>query len=133
MKATSALLLLLATAPALADGPPPPSGEMEQVHDFARLPRSEAAQLHGRRCLFRIRLNPAADSEAGKVMYGCVGEEGIDRTVWFVSGQEVEDDAGGMIVEATFLIDHFKAWVAPDGRKFAAFTEYRLLDARRCR
>jgi hypothetical protein len=133
MKVAPAFLLLLAALPAVADVPLPPSGELERIHEFARLPRSEAAQLHGRRCLFRIRLNSEADSVAGKVMYDCLGEDGIDRGVWFISGHEVENDAREMIVEATFRIAHFKPWLAPDSMKFAAFTEYRLEDARRWR
>jgi hypothetical protein len=131
MKPPRTLFLLLTSLPVLTDVPPPPSGEIERVHDFARLDRSEATQLHGRRATFRIRLNSEADSEAGKVVYDCLGEDGIDRTVWFINGLEVEDDANEMIVEATLRIAHFEPWVAPDGMKFEAFTEYRLEDARR--
>ena len=77
--------------------------------------------------------NSETYDEAGKVVYDCLGEDGIDRTVWFNGGQEIEDDAGEMIVEATFRFVHLGPWTAPDGMKFEAFTEYRLEDARRCR
>jgi hypothetical protein len=133
MKPTPALFLLLVAVPALADVPPSPVGEIERVHDFARLDRDEAAQLHGQPAKFRIRLNSEADSEAGKVVYDCVDEDGIDRTVWFINGQQVEGDACEMIVEATFRFVRLAAWTAPDGMKFPAHTEYRLEDARRWR
>jgi hypothetical protein len=38
---------------------------------------------------------------------------------------EVEDDQEEMIVEATLRIVRLKPWVAPDGMRFGAFTEYR--------
>jgi hypothetical protein len=124
---------LLTALSALADAPRPLCGELERIHDFTHLPRSEAAQLQSRRALFRIRLNSQADSEAGKVVYDCLGEDGIDRGVVFISGQEVEDDAGEMLVEATLRIAHFEPWVARDGMRFPPYTEYRLEDARRWR
>src|SRR5262245_8165833 len=131
MRNSAALLLLLA-ASALADGPPPPSGEVACIHDFATVSRSEAFHLNGRRTLFRIKLNTEADSEAGRLVYDCVGKDGTDRTVWFISGYEVEDDQEEMIVEATLRIVYKKPWTAPDGMRFEAFTGYWLEDARRC-
>ena len=127
------VLLLTISASALAEGPPPPSGEVARIHDFATVCRSEAFHLNGRRALLRIKLNTEADSEAGRLVYDCVGKDGTDRTVWFISGHEVEDDQEEMIVEATLRIVHKKPWTAPDGMRFGAFTGYWLEDARRCR
>jgi hypothetical protein len=132
MRNSAALLLILATS-ALADGPPMMSGEMERIHDFASVSLSEALRLHGRRALFRIKLNEESDSEAGRIVYDCVGIDGTDRTVWFISGYEVVDDREEMIVEATLRIVHTEPWTAPDGMRFEAFTGYWLEDARRCR
>jgi hypothetical protein len=131
MKNATALLLTL-SASALADGPLP-SGKVERIHDFATVCRSEAFHLNGRRALFRIQLNTEADSEAGRLVYDCVGKDGTNRAVWFISGQEVEDDQKEMIVEATLRIVHREPWTAPDGMRFEAFTGYWLEDARRCR
>ena len=132
MKNATALLLML-SASAFADGPPLPSSKMEYIHDFATVCRSEAFHLNGRRARFRIKLNTEADSEAGRLVYDCVGKDGTDRTVWFISGQEVEDDQEEMIVEATLRIVHRAPWTAPDGTRFEGFTGYWLEDARRCR
>jgi len=132
MKNTTALLLALATS-ALADAPPPPSGETERIHDFASVSLSEASHLHGRRALFRIKLNKEADSEAGRLVYDCVGKDDTDRTVWFISGYEVADEWEEMIVEATLRVVHREPWTAPDGMRLEAFIGYWLEDARRCR
>jgi hypothetical protein len=42
-----------------------------------------------------------------------------------------EDGSGKLAV--LIFIAHFEPWLAPDGMKFEAFTEYRLEDARRWR
>jgi hypothetical protein len=131
MKNATALLLTL-SASALADGPPPTSGEVECIHDFATVCQSEAFHLNGRRARFRIKLNTEADSEAGRLVYDCVGKDGTDRTVWFISSHEVEDDQEEMIVEATLRIVHRAPSASPDGMRFEAFTGYWLEDARRC-
>jgi hypothetical protein len=131
MKTTPVLLLVLAV-PALADGPPPPSWDIERIHDFAALTLSEVSRLDGRRALFCIRLNSEADSEAGRIICDCLGKDGIERTVWFCDGQQVVDDQEDMIVEATLRLVYLKPWTTPDGMRFEAYTEYRLEDARRC-
>jgi hypothetical protein len=81
--------------------------------------------------VLRIRVDWKADDGAGRGVYDCLGEDGIDRVVWFANGKEVEEGVGEMTEEATFLVAHVEPWTAPDGMMFEAFTEYRLLDARR--
>ena len=37
---------------------------------------------------FRIGQRVRLTGDAGTVVYDCIGEDGIDRSVWFISGQE---------------------------------------------
>lgn len=106
---------------------------MERVHNFAALSWTEASCLRGRRVTLRIKLNAEADSEAGRLLYDCIGNDSVGRSVRFSSGHEVENDQEEMIVEATLHIVLQGPWTTPDGLRCEGYSEYHLEDARRCR
>jgi hypothetical protein len=105
---------------------------MERIHDFAGVSWREG-YLHGERARFRIKLNSEADSEELQVVYDDIGKEVVDRTVWFVGGQEIVDDQYEMIEESDVRIFHPGPCVTLVRMRFEEYTEYRLMDARRCR
>jgi hypothetical protein len=122
MKDAITLLILLA-APALADGPPPPSWEIEQIYNLATLSRSEAFHLNGQRAKFRIKLIDDYEPIAGQYVYPCADDGDIERTAWFGDELELEWNQTELIVEARLRLVHRPPWVAPDGMKFEAYTE----------
>ncbi len=126
MRAYLALLLALAPFPAVGNLPPDvPAADVRlaPTYDFASLSWRDASRLQGRRATFRIILDSDHDHEDGYTLFDCAGTDDTHRTVWFAGDEEGEEE---MTVEATLQVIHHAGW-----GPFPAFTEYRLLDARR--
>ena len=118
-----AAFFILAVSP---DGPAIPSADMEEIHDLARLPPSEAYRLEGKTARFRITLDSTDGEFGGFVVYDALAKDDAFGSVWLYPGQVVDDE---MIVEAKLVIIHHKAFPGV----FDAFTEYRLVRAVRVR
>jgi hypothetical protein len=79
----------------------------------------------GRRVRYRLELDSTEAVIDGYVSYDCRTGDGTAKTVWMLAGEEAADE---MEVEARLVVCHHPGW-----SPFPAFTEYRLMDARRCR
>jgi hypothetical protein len=112
------LLLALACASDAAGAPPDAEAVEVRVHVFARLPPAEAAQLEGRRALYRVNVT---GEQAGVVFdIDAPGDEVAVLTLPVI----VHEDA--LTVAAELHLDYFPAKVGKDGTPFPATWGYRL-------
>jgi hypothetical protein len=125
------LLPLLAVASSHADVPRDSvDATIVRTRDVACLPEETALQRQGRRARYRIELDSSEWEQGRYVAYDCRTDDMTHKTVWLVPGEEATDE---MEVEARLVILRHRGWIAQDGTRFEAFTEWRLMDARRCR
>jgi hypothetical protein len=101
------------------------SPTVERSFDLGTLNHRQAQQLDGQRVRIRVDLESEPGDAGGAVVYDCVSPDAVNRTVWFVPGQEAKDV---MDVDGVFRL----LWRQP-GNGFAGYWEYRVEDAVRQR
>jgi hypothetical protein len=122
--------LIASAAPALADAPSPNGVDADGVHDFAALTFQDALSLQGHPARYRVVLDSLPDEAGDYVLFNCLSPVGESRTVYLLPGQDVADR---MTVEAVLVVRQCPPSEGPGGAHFEGFTEFRLMDARRCR
>jgi hypothetical protein len=125
------LMPLALVAPAPTDVPPAiMEAAIVRTHNVARLPAAYALRLEGKRARYRVVLDSSAHEQDGYVLFDCQTGDGTHKTIWLLTGEDVADV---MEVEARLVIRHYRAWTAQNGTHLPAFTEFRLMNSRRCR
>jgi hypothetical protein len=118
------LQLALAVAPPPADVPRVEVvAPIVRTYDVSRLSEVEAARLVGKRARFKVELDSDEWDNGRRVVIDCKTSTVEEKTLWLLPGEEAADE---MTVEARLVIRHHPGW-----GQFPAFTELRLLDARR--
>jgi hypothetical protein len=118
-------LLLLTLAPVPVDAPPRAvDTAIVCTYNLAMLTPEQAQRLTGKRVRYRLELNSSEAEIAGYVSFDCCTNDDTHKTVDLVAWDEVADV---MELEARLIIRRHAGW-----GPFPAFTEYRLMDARRC-
>jgi hypothetical protein len=121
MAALLALLLL-----AHADAPAGDGADVERVWDPATLTPSQAISLEGRRAVFFLVLDSCPEEALGLVWFDCAGPLDPCPTVGLPPDTLAWPD-GRLVVEGELHVVRHRAWRAPDGTFFPAFTEYRVV------
>jgi hypothetical protein len=78
-------------------------------------------------------LDSDSDTHNGSTLYDCLSVDGVLCSLWLLPGEDAEDVGDELVVEATLRVLYHPIFVAQDGTRFEAFTEYRLTGRCRCR
>jgi hypothetical protein len=125
MLSTSLILALLALPDA-----PHTAARTTRLVDLATLTASDADALNGKLVRVKLTLDSLPDTEDGCTLYDAVTADQTARSVWFASGQEIDEKAVFLTVEGTLGVVGHPRTVGEQRTVFPAFVEFRLVRAR---